>query len=223
MKRFIPIFLSFLSFSLCLISCEGFRIATGTVYDKCTKSSIENVKCKVLETEQCFYSDSSGKYNIHGKFMPLIPRRSIEVEFSKEGYKTDTIINPSFFVYLDNLQSLNTFKQEIENCGQDNNSLLNNQEAIFLNKYIENRNDFDFNNKKILFVTGSGGEIITSKSEFFNSVKEWREKYCDKIQTSLVILSVEETELYEYDAIVLYWVKIFTPKVKNKILMKSKT
>lgn len=221
MMRYVRTLFSFLSISLCLMSCEGYRIATGTVYDKFTNSAIENVKCRVLETNQSFYSDSSGKYSVHGKFRPLIPKPNIEVEFSKEGYNSITVINP-IVVYLENLQSLNTFKQEVQYCGQDNNSTLNDYEAVFLNNYFENRNDFDFTNKKILFVTGSGGGKISSKKEYFNDVKEWREKYGSKVQSSLEILSVEETELYEYDAIVFYWVKVFNPKVKNNVLERSK-
>lgn len=221
MMRYIQILFSFLSISLCLISCEGYRSVTGTIYDKYTKTTIANVKCRVLETDQSFYSDSSGKYFVRGKFRPLIPKPNIEVEFSKEGYNTITIINPSF-VYLENLQASNTFKQDVEYCGQDNNSKLNNHEAVFLNNYIKNRNDFDFCNKKILFVTGSSGGRISSKKEYFNNVKEWKEKYGEKVQTSLVTLSAQETELYKYDAIVLYWVKIFSPKAKNNVLKRSK-
>lgn len=222
MKQYIQTLFSFLVISLCLMSCEGYRSAIGTVYDKYTKMPIENVKCTVLETDQVYYSDSIGKYSVRGKFGPLIPKPDIEVEFSKEGYNTITIINPNS-VYLENLQVLNTFKQDVEYCGLDNNSKLNNYEAVFLNNYIENRNDFDFNNKKILFVTGSGGGKISSKKEYFNNVKEWREKHGGKVQTSLETLSVEESKLYEYDAIVLYWVKIFTPKLKKEVLERSKS
>jgi hypothetical protein len=117
------------------------------------------------------------------------------------------ITNPNNIVYLDDLQFLNTFKKSVEHCGQDNNSELNNYESVFLNEYIENRNDFDFKGKKILFITRSNGGTLSSKKEYFNAVKEWNEKYGDKIRTALVVLSIEEAELYQYDAILLFWVK----------------
>lgn len=221
MKRNIQSLFMFLVISLCLTSCEGYRRTTGTVRDKYTKMPIENVKCRVLETDQAYYSDSIGKYSVQGKFGALIPKPNIEVEFSKEGYNTITAINPNY-VYLENLQALNTFKQDMAYCGKDNDAMLNNHEAVFLNNYIENRNDFDFYNKRILFVTRSGGGKLSSKEEYFENVKEWRDKYGAKVQTSLVELSIEEAELYHYDAIILFWVKIFTPKTKNKVLEKSK-
>lgn len=131
MKQYVQTFFSFIVISLCLMSCEGYRSAIGTVYDKYTKIPIENVKCTVLETDQAYYSDSIGKYSVRGKFGPLIPKPNVEVEFAKEGYNTVIIINPNS-VYLENLQVLNTFKQDVEYCGQDNNSKLNNHEAVFL-------------------------------------------------------------------------------------------
>ena len=211
------LFLTFI-ISLCLMSCEGARCAVGTVYDKFTRAPIENVKYRVLETGQENYSDSLGKYSACGKFGALIPKKpNINIEFSKEGYNTVIITNPNNIVYLDDLQFLNTFKKSVEHCGQDNNSELNNYESVFLNEYIENRNDFDFKGKKILFITRSNGGTLSSKKEYFNAVKEWNEKYGDKIRTALVVLSIEEAELYQYDAILLFLVKKgFYSKTKIK-------
>lgn len=216
------LFVCIVAVTFSLVSCEGYRCAVGTVYDKYSQMPIENVKYRVSTIEQEHYSDSIGRYSICGKFGSLIPKPNIDVEFSKDGYKTITVRNPdNANIYLENLQILSLLEQNLYYCGQNNNSELNNYEAEFLNNYVENRKDFDFNNKKILFITGSNGGTIASKEEFFNNVKEWHEKD-NRIQNSLVLLSNEEYEEYGYSAIILYWVKIFTPKTKSTVLEKSK-
>ena len=156
------------------------------------------------------------------KIRTSYPKPDIDIEFSKDGYSTIVIKNPNNAnIYLERLHISNILEQNIVFCGKDDNAKLNNFEAEFLNNYIANRNDFDFYNKRILFITGSNGGTISSKTEYFENVKEWRERN-NKIQTSLFALDKEEVELYEYDAIVLFWVKVFTTKTKNKVLEKSK-
>ena len=221
-NQLIQILFSFPILFLCLVSCEGYRCAVGTIYDKYIQIPIENVKYRILESEQEYYSDSVGRYSICGKFGPVIPKPDIGIEFSKDGYSTIVIKNPNNAnIYLERLHISNILEQNIVFCGKDDNAKLNNFEAEFLNNYIANRNDFDFYNKRILFITGSNGGTISSKTEYFENVKEWRERN-NKIQTSLFALDKEEVELYEYDAIVLFWVKVFTTKTKNKVLEKSK-
>ena len=111
------------------------------------------------------------------------------------------------------------------NCGIDDNPILTELEAVFLNEYLKNAiklNDFNFYNKRILFVTGSGGGKLGSKSEYFDKVREWKEKHNAKISTGLFLLDEKQKEEYGYDAIVTYWVKVLTPKSIKKLLEKTK-
>jgi hypothetical protein len=97
---------------------------------------------------------------------------------------------------------------------------LNKQEAEILNSLLESSRDmFDFNGKKIVFVTGSSGSRILSKTDFFNTcVNPWIAKG-DTPQIFMVLLTQQEKEKSGgYDAIVLSWVKIFTDKQKKRII-----
>lgn len=111
-----------------------------------------------------------------------------------------------------------------ENCGNDNNPELTDKEAIFFSQYLKvpaQKNGFDFKNKRILFVTGSNGSTLGSKIEYFKDVREWKEKYNDKIATTLIVLDDSEKSEYGYDAIVTYWVKVYNPK-RKKVLEQTK-
>jgi hypothetical protein len=107
-----------------------------------------------------------------------------------------------------------------ENCGIDNKPELSEKEAIFFNEYLKipaQLKKFDFYNKKVLFVTGSSGNTLGSKIDYFNDVREWREKYNSKIATSLIVLDDNDKAEYGYDAIVTFWVKIYNPKTKRAL------
>lgn len=112
-----------------------------------------------------------------------------------------------------------------ENCGNDNNPLLTDIEANFLNEYLKTpaqQKNFNFSNKRIVFATGSSGTTLGSKADYFESVKEWKEKYNSKIATSLIVLNDSDKEEYGFDAIVTYWVKVLTPRANKKLLEKTK-
>jgi hypothetical protein len=70
------------------------------------------------------------------------------------------------------LFSANIFSQNLDGCGKDDNPLLTHNEAVFLNDYLKGYTfkkdkDFDFLNKKILFITGSSASRLGKKSVFF--------------------------------------------------------
>jgi hypothetical protein len=112
--------------------------------------------------------------------------------------------------------------QNIEDCGKDDNPLLTRTESIFLKEYLKEKVDsLDFENKRILFVTGSGGSLLGKKSDYFNDVRKWREQYNSTIASSLILLTDEEKLEYGYDAILTQWVKVFTSKARKKVLKKS--
>jgi len=81
-----------------IISCEGYTCSNGIVYDKQTKLPLDSVSYKDLNNNLSMISltDSSGKYDICGRFGGCGTNGcpDINVEFSKSGYKTQTIQNP---------------------------------------------------------------------------------------------------------------------------------
>lgn len=118
--------------------------------------------------------------------------------------------------------SFSVFSQNIDSCGYDNNPKLTIQESNFLNEYFkETRGSFDFSNKKIIFVTGPSGNDISTKSDFFNEIKKMIEP--NKLVASILILSdKEKLETGGYDAILIYWVKVFTASQRENILNQIK-
>jgi hypothetical protein len=112
------------------------------------------------------------------------------------------------------------FAQSLDNLGIDNNPILNKDEVQLLNfLLVESRDTFDFNYKKVAFITGSNGRKIVTKSDYFqNSVNPWIEKV-SKPQIFMIILTEDEKEKSGgYDVLVLSWVKIFTPKSQEKVI-----
>jgi len=78
-----------------ITGCEGQKCATGVIYDKETNEVLDNVLCKVLTGSQEQYSDSLGQYGVCNNFGGCVPRcHKIKVEYSKIGYKSQTLINP---------------------------------------------------------------------------------------------------------------------------------
>ena len=110
------------------------------------------------------------------------------------------------------------YGQKLDSTLIDNNHLLNKYESDFLNIYLKNQKDtFDFYQKRIVFITGSGGRKIISKKEYLIGLNRPENK--ENNGTSLIILTQKEKEQSNgYDAIILYWVKIFTDNRKKNII-----
>ena len=121
------------------------------------------------------------------------------------------------------LITVNIFGQNLTECGIDNNPKLTQTESEFLSDYMndEQRKNFDFKEKKVLFITGSGASRLGTKKEYFDDIKKWNENG-DKIVTWIVELNEKEQIESDYDVIVTYWVKIFTKRSKRKILKEIK-
>lgn len=86
-----------------LISCEGMKFAEGVVVDKLTNKPIDSVLCKVKETREEVYTDSSGYYKVDGPFGGCIREcKDMHVEYSKPEYKTQIKLNPGGdYIYLE--------------------------------------------------------------------------------------------------------------------------
>ncbi len=121
------------------------------------------------------------------------------------------------------LISINSIGQNLAECGIDNNPKLTQTESEFLNEYMTdyNKQDFDFTNKKVIFVTGNSGNQIGTKPDYFDKIKQ-RNQTDDKIATWVVKLTEEEQLQSGYDVIVTYWVKVVTERRKRKILNEIK-
>ncbi len=118
------------------------------------------------------------------------------------------------------LVSLNTFGQHLDECGTDNDPKLTRVESDFLNQYInqEQRKNFDFTGKKMIFVTGTSAHKMGTKSDYFDQVKKWNDDG-NKIATGVFELDEQEKIVSGgYDAIITYWVKTLSKKRKKKIL-----
>lgn len=119
--------------------------------------------------------------------------------------------------------SINIIGQNLAECGIDNNPKLTQIESEFLNEYMTdyNKQNFDFSNRKVIFVTGNSGNKIATKSDYFDTIKQ-RNQTDDKIATWIVKLTPEEKIESGYDIILTYWVKVVTEKRKRKILNEIK-
>lgn len=120
--------------------------------------------------------------------------------------------------------SINISAQNLDECGIDSNPKLNLTESKFLNEYLsDRRNEFDFTNKKIIFVTGNSGNFIKDKSDYFKNVRE-RIGTNSRIGSDIIVLTEDEKiKSGGYDAIVTYWIKVLTERRKRKILSEINT
>jgi hypothetical protein len=111
---------------------------------------------------------------------------------------------------------------QVDSLGLDNNPNLSKAEGNHLNdQFKKQRGQFTFNNKSIVFITGSSGTKVMTKQEYFSDVKKWAQNN-SQIVTSLLILTKEEKFDSGYDAIVTAWVKVLTDKNRKKIIRKLK-
>ena len=86
--------------SNCMMSCEGFRCAAGTVIDKNTNKALDSVFCETLTSARSMYTDSTGKFNLCNEMSGCIPKcKDIVIRISKAGYKTITLENPRDSVF----------------------------------------------------------------------------------------------------------------------------
>ena len=67
---------------------------------------------------------------------------------------------------------------QVQNSNTNGNEMLSTREAELLNSLLEkSRNTFDFQGKKVVFVTGSSGSRILPKVEYFNTcINPWIEE-----------------------------------------------
>jgi hypothetical protein len=114
------------------------------------------------------------------------------------------------------------YSQKLDSTLIDNNYQLNKYESDFLNVYFKTQKDtFDFSQKQIVFVSGSSGTRIISKKDYFHGLDLSDNKETNG-QSLIIFTPEEKVQSGGYDAIILYWVKLFTDKRKQKIIKEIK-
>ncbi|WLD23614.1 hypothetical protein NU10_13035 [Flavobacterium dauae] len=115
-----------------------------------------------------------------------------------------------------------SFGQSYDNIGQNDSNLLNKEEADLLNcLLIDSRGEFNFHEKKIVFITGSSGNTIVSKSLYFKkSILPWVETNKTPQVFMLKLTPGEKEKTGGIDAFVLSWVKFYNDKQKTKTIRK---
>lgn len=120
------------------------------------------------------------------------------------------------------IQTPDSHSWRIDTLGIDNDPLLTKSESDYLNsRFAGVRGKFDFEGKRVLFLTGSAGSRVMPKRDYFADVERWME-VSDEIATSLFVLKDEERSVSGYDAIVTAWVKVLTNKRKAQMLRRAK-
>lgn len=110
--------------------------------------------------------------------------------------------------------------QNLDSLGANDSPFLNKHEAGLLNALLQQqRGTFDFQDKKVAFVTGNAGSMLVQKSAYFHkSVIPWIEKgLCPQIFMAR-LTDEEKLQSGGYDVLVLSWVKLFTDRRRRKTI-----
>lgn len=88
--------------SLLTVGCESPGSVRGKVVDAETQLPLEGVKCVVTTGKQIEYTDSTGAFSISNRTGPcaLWGKKEITVEFSMEGYTTQSTSNQAANVII---------------------------------------------------------------------------------------------------------------------------
>lgn len=115
-----------------------------------------------------------------------------------------------------------SFSQNLDSLGLNNDPILNQSEASFLNtSFSSQTNEFDFINKKIAFALGSSNYKIRTKASYFKEVIAYY-RHDEYIEDILIVLDEKEKILSGgYDAIIVSWSKIGVGKKARQKLVKK--
>ena len=103
-------------------------------------------------------------------------------------------------------------KIALDSLGIDFKNKLNFYEEEIIN--LLNDEKIDFNNKKMVFVTGSLGKSIINKQFFFKDFKNNITKN-NLLSFSIIKLNANQKENSGFDYIIAFWVKTFNPNSKK--------
>ncbi|MEX1191560.1 MAG: hypothetical protein WEA99_06265 [Brumimicrobium sp.] len=138
------------------------------------------------------------------------------------------ILSGAIFTILILFMSASLFAQttELEKCGIDDHSTLNEFEAEYFNEvFLDRRGDFDFTDKKVAYFAGSSGFTKSDKSNYFNTVKSSNSEDIHEWQasgTQLLLLTEKEKEFSGgYDVILVSWSKLLMNQKQRKKLIRK--
>lgn len=103
---------------------------------------------------------------------------------------------------------------------EGSSELLSKEEAELLNRLLEEtRGEYDLYGKNIAFITGSSGNKVISKVEFFDScIYPWTTDHKNPSLMMLILSEEDHMASGGYDVLLLVWVKAFSKKQKNRIV-----
>ncbi len=120
------------------------------------------------------------------------------------------------------LFSINIIAQNLESCGLNDDPILNNSEADFLNTYLKGRRDGqDFHGIKVAFITGGSGNKNISKTEYFRELKTRNEQSAQETDFAFSLTEAEKLWSGGYDAVVAFKVLIPIEVRKRSKVVKS--
>ena len=112
------------------------------------------------------------------------------------------------------------FRDRLFEMGNDDLPILNNTEGDFFNLFFSNRrNGFDLSHKCVLFLTGSGGTVMSNKKTIFSVIKECFNMNEKPLSASwqLLILPQNIVNKTNFNAVITYGMK---KKITSKHVMK---
>lgn len=120
------------------------------------------------------------------------------------------------------LQMADAQNLQMNKCGIDNESLLNECEAAYFNEIMaEHRGKFDFEGKQIAFAEGNWGANLSSKKRYFEVHGKPRYEQNNSVSNQLIILTESEKALLpQYDAILVSWSKLHVQKKSRAKLIQ---
>lgn len=119
--------------------------------------------------------------------------------------------------------TIGLFGQTVDSLGLDNNPRLNKVEAdYFNNEFKDQRNNFDFVDKKVAFITGSSAGKHLTKTEYFNEVKSRLKGNYGMTHSAIFLTHEEKIKSGGYDVVIASWVKLLTDKRRRQIISELK-
>jgi hypothetical protein len=100
--------------------------------------------------------------------------------------------------------------EQLDKMGRDDYLSLNHFEGAYFNIIFEkSRKDFDFVEKKIGFITGSSGKIISDKRKYFDLERyRFNHNYSPNGGILYIFNANQKGRSSGYDAVIIYWCKV---------------